>query len=56
MVAVIFAYSGWFVTTCIGDEIKRPERNLPLSLFLGTMIVKVLYTLANVPYLYCHTH
>jgi APA family basic amino acid/polyamine antiporter len=52
MIAVIFSYSGWFVTVYIGDEVKRPERNLPLSIFLGTLIVMMFYTLINVVYLY----
>ncbi|HOP85029.1 MAG TPA: amino acid permease [Syntrophorhabdaceae bacterium] len=52
MIAVIFSYSGWFVTAYIGDEVKRPEHNLPLSLFIGTMIVMILYTLLNIVYLY----
>ncbi|OPY73369.1 MAG: Serine/threonine exchanger SteT [Syntrophorhabdus sp. PtaU1.Bin050] len=52
MIAVIFSYSGWFITAYIGDEVKRPERNLPLSLTLGTMIVVVLYTAINAVYLY----
>lgn len=52
MIAVIFAYSGWFVTAYIGEEIKRPERNLPLSLILGTSLVMALYVLLNVVYLY----
>ena len=52
MIAVIFSYSGWFVTAYIGDEVKRPERNLPLSLVLGTIIVIVLYTAINAVYLY----
>ncbi|OPX95285.1 MAG: Serine/threonine exchanger SteT [Syntrophorhabdus sp. PtaU1.Bin002] len=52
MIAVIFSYSGWFVTAYIGDEVKRPERNLPLSLTLGTIIVIVLYVAINAVYLY----
>ena len=52
MIAVIFSYSGWFVTAYIGDEVKKPERNLPLSLFSGTMIVMVMYMLLNIVYLY----
>jgi APA family basic amino acid/polyamine antiporter len=52
MIAVIFTYSGWFVTAYIGGEIKRPERNLPLSLLLGTAIVTIIYTLINITYLY----
>ncbi|HOV89625.1 MAG TPA: amino acid permease [Syntrophorhabdaceae bacterium] len=52
MVAVIFSYSGWFTTTYVGDEIKRPERNLPLSLSIGTLIVMAMYTLLNIVYVY----
>jgi basic amino acid/polyamine antiporter, APA family len=52
MIAVIFSYSGWFVTAYIGEEVKRPERNLPLSLIIGTSIVMLLYVLLNVVYLY----
>lgn len=52
MIAVVFSYSGWFVTAYIGDEVKHPERNLPLSLALGTIIVMVLYMAINVVYLY----
>ena len=52
MIAVIFAYSGWFASAYIGSEIKNPERNLPLSLFIGTLVVVVIYTLINLLYLY----
>lgn len=52
MIAVIFTYSGWFASAYLGSEIKKPERNLPLSLLLGTAIVGMLYTLINVTYLY----
>lgn len=52
MIAVIFSYSGWFVSAYLGDEVKKPERNLPLSLMLGTIIVIVLYAAINVVYLY----
>ena len=52
MIAVIFSYSGWFVSAYIGDEIKKPERNLPLSIVYGTIIVTVLYVAVNMVYLY----
>ena len=52
MIAVIFTYSGWFVTAYVGSEVKKPERNLPLSLIIGAGIVTVLYTLINCTYLY----
>jgi APA family basic amino acid/polyamine antiporter len=52
MIAIIFTYSGWFASAYLGSEIKKPERNLPLSLLLGTAIVGILYSLINVIYLY----
>lgn len=52
MIAVIFTYSGWFVSAYVGGEIKKPERTLPISLFLGTMTVTLLYTIINLTYLY----
>ncbi|OPY11014.1 MAG: Serine/threonine exchanger SteT [Syntrophus sp. PtaB.Bin001] len=52
MIAVIFTYSGWFAAAYIGSEIKNPGRNLPISLFLGTLVVAAFYTAINVLYLY----
>ncbi|MDY6973918.1 MAG: amino acid permease, partial [Thermodesulfobacteriota bacterium] len=52
MIAVIFTYSGWFASAYIASEIKNPERNLPLSLIWGTLIVTVLYLTLNSVYLY----
>ena len=52
MIAVIFTYSGWFVSAYIGDEVKNPTRNLPLSLLIGTSIVAIIYTLINITYIY----
>ncbi|OGP53193.1 MAG: hypothetical protein A2Y65_00995 [Deltaproteobacteria bacterium RBG_13_52_11] len=52
MIAVIFTYSGWFVSAYVGGEVKKPERNLPLSLLLGALIVTIVYTLINITYLY----
>jgi APA family basic amino acid/polyamine antiporter len=49
---MIFAYSGWFASVYIGSEIKHPERNLPISLLLGTLIVTIIYSLINLTYLY----
>jgi len=40
---VYFAYSGWNAAIFVGGEIARPERNLPLSLVGGTLVVTVLY-------------
>jgi amino acid transporter len=47
-----FAFSGWEGATYIAEEVKEPEKNLPLSLFLGIGGVALLYIGANFGYLY----
>lgn len=51
MVGALFSSDSWNNITFTAGEIKNPRRNLPLSLFLGTSIVLLLYFLANVSYL-----
>ena len=51
MVGSIFSSDAWNNVTFIAGEIKNPKRNIGLSLFLGTLIVTVIYVLANVVYL-----
>ena len=51
MVGSLFAMDAWNNVTFTAAEVKNPSRNLPLSLALGTGIVVLLYTLANVAYL-----
>lgn len=51
MVGSVFSSDAWNGVTFIAGEIKNPKRNVGLSLFLGTMIVSVLYVLANLMYL-----
>ena len=51
MVGSIFSSDAWNNVTFIAGEIKNPKRNIGLSLFLGTLIVTVIYILTNVVYL-----
>lgn len=51
MVGSLFSADAWNNVTFIAGEIKNPRRNIPLALFLGTLIVTVIYVLANVAYL-----
>ena len=51
MVGSIFSSDAWNNVTFIAGEIKNPRRNIGLSLFLGTLIVTVIYTLTNLVYL-----
>ena len=50
MVGSIFSSDAWNNVTFIAGEIKNPKRNIGLSLFLGTLIVTIIYVLANVMY------
>jgi APA family basic amino acid/polyamine antiporter len=52
LVYVFYAYSGWNSASYIAGEIQNPERNLPLSLFIGTAIVSLVYVLLNFIFLY----
>ncbi len=52
LIFVYFAYSGWNAASYIGSEIKKPKRNIPLSLFIGTIIVICLYLSLNVTCIY----
>ena len=51
MVGSIFSSDAWNNVTFIAGEIKNPKRNIGLSLFLGTLIVTIIYILTNVVYL-----
>lgn len=47
----LFSSDAWNNVTFIAGDIRQPEKNLPRALLFGTLIVTVLYCLANVAYL-----
>lgn len=51
MVGSIFSSDAWNNVTFIAGEIKRPERNIALSLFIGTLVVTIIYVCMNLMYL-----
>ncbi|HWR94356.1 MAG TPA: amino acid permease [Flavobacterium sp.] len=51
MVGSLFSSDAWNGVTFIAGEIKNPKRNVGLSLFLGTLIVSIIYVLVNLMYL-----
>ena len=51
MVGSLFASFAWENVTFTAGETRNPRRNVPLSLFLGTGAVMLLYLLTNVVYL-----
>ena len=50
MVGSIFSSDSWNNVTFIAGEVKNPKRNIGLSLFLGTLIVTVIYLFTNIAY------
>ena len=47
----LFSADSWHDITFAAGEVRNPRRTLPKSLIIGTVIVIVLYLLANVAYL-----
>jgi APA family basic amino acid/polyamine antiporter len=63
MVSALWAYDGWNNLSMVSGEVENPQRNMPRALILGTMLVGVVYVLANLAYFYvltpasaAHTH
>jgi basic amino acid/polyamine antiporter, APA family len=52
LIFVMFAYSGWNAASYVAEEIKDPQRSLPLALGLGTELVVLLYVALNVAFVY----
>ncbi|WP_298733040.1 amino acid permease [uncultured Chitinophaga sp.] len=51
MVGTLFSSDSWHNVTFIAGEIKRPERNIGLALFLGTLLVTIIYVSTNMMFL-----
>jgi basic amino acid/polyamine antiporter, APA family len=48
MVGSVFSSDAWNSVTFIAGEMKNPKRNIGLSLFLGTLIITIIYALTNI--------
>jgi len=51
LVGPLFSSDAWNYVTFIGGEVKDPKNTLPKALVLGTLMVVVVYLLANLAYL-----
>lgn len=52
MLGAFWAYEGWNNVGYLGAEVKNPQRNIPLGLTIGVVVVMAIYTLINLSYLY----
>ena len=52
IILVLFVYGGWNEMAYVGAEVRRPEKNLLRSLFLGTAAVTLIYVLLNAAFVY----
>ncbi|HET9741919.1 MAG TPA: amino acid permease [Terriglobales bacterium] len=47
LVAALWAYDGWNDLNMVSEEIERPERNIPMALIVGVLLVAGLYMAMN---------
>jgi basic amino acid/polyamine antiporter, APA family len=50
LLAVLWAYHGWMNIAPVAEEVKTPQRNIPLSMLAGTGIIIALYLGTNLAY------
>ena len=55
MIGALWGYDGWNNLTLVAGEIKNPQRNVPLALIGGTMLIIALYVFVNLAYFYVLT-
>ncbi|HXH30627.1 MAG TPA: amino acid permease [Bacteriovoracaceae bacterium] len=50
--AALWAFDGWNNLPMVAGEVKNPQRNIPLSLGIGMLIILAIYGVANLAYFY----
>jgi amino acid transporter len=50
LLGVLWAYHGWMNIAPVAEEVRRPQRNIPLALLGGVAIIIALYLGANLAY------
>lgn len=51
MVTGLFAYEGWTFSSYVAGEMRKPSRNIPLSIIAGIVFVILIYMAANFVYM-----
>ncbi|MEP7038918.1 MAG: amino acid permease [Acidobacteriota bacterium] len=52
MLGALWGYDGWNNLTLIAGEVKNPQRNIPIALIGGTILIILLYVFINIAYFY----
>jgi len=52
LVYVVYAYTGWNAAAYIAGNLEKPEKNLPRSLIIGTLVVMLVYLSLNGTFLF----
>ncbi len=51
-VSALWAYDGWNNVSMVAGEVENPQRNLPIALIGGSLLVLGVYVLVNLTYFY----
>jgi basic amino acid/polyamine antiporter, APA family len=51
-VSALWAYDGWNNLSMVAGEVENPQRNLPIALIAGSLLVLAVYVLVNITYFY----
>jgi len=52
MLGALWGYDGWNNLTLVAGEVEKPERNIPIALIGGTVVIIFLYIFIHVAYFY----
>jgi basic amino acid/polyamine antiporter, APA family len=55
MLGALWGYDGWNNLTLVAGEVQNPQRNIPIALIGGTMLIILLYVFVNIAYFYVLT-
>ena len=52
MLGALWGYDGWNNLTLVAGEIEKPEKNIPIALIGGTVVIMILYIFVHLAYFY----
>ncbi len=52
MLGALWGYDGWNNLTLVAGEIENPQKNIPIALIGGTIVIMILYVLIHFSYYY----